>query len=761
MKLRDENTEIGENIQAGVARGGFMEKESEKELLSIEGMVEKIIYQNEENGYTVCELLAPSEELFVLVGSMPYLCEGESIAALGGWVLHPSFGKQFKVEYYEKQLPATAGMILKYLSSGAIRGIGPSTAKKIVAQYGDETLEVLENHPEWLADIPGISARKAREIGELFRTQFGMRSVMLFCTNYLSPATSMKVFRKWGVGAVDIIKENPYMLCAEIQGIGFDKADMIARDLGMRENCAERIAAGLSFVLSYNMNQNGHVYLPQEKLIPAAVTLLGCKEEEAEDELARQTMLGKLRAVKISGRNCIYLREAYEAERYICTKMDALELTSHVSDADNLNFLIQKTELENGIHYEALQKKAIMEAVKNAVFVLTGGPGTGKTTVVRAILRIFESMGLEIALATPTGRAAKRLSEASGMEAKTIHRMLEMEYRAEEGSTFHRDENCLLDEDVIIIDEASMIDLYLMEALLRAMRPGTRLIMIGDTNQLPPVGAGSVFKDIITSERFSSVELTHIFRQAQESLIVTNAHAVNRGEHIDLLKKDGDFFYLPSDGDEQTAKIISTLCKTRLPRAYGASVYEGIQVITPSRKGQNGTEMLNAALQAAINPAEYGKKEKKFHEQTFREGDKVMQTKNNYDIAWKKNGIEGFGIYNGDIGIIRDIDLTGQTFTIDFDGRIAEYDFMMAEELELAYAITVHKSQGSEYPIVVIPLYRYTPKLLTRNLFYTAITRAQQMVILVGQGDVAHMMTDNNRQTKRYTGLGYFMTQYD
>ena len=733
----------------------------EKELLSIEGVIEKIIYQNEENGYTVCELLAPSDEYFVLVGSMPYLCEGESIAALGDWVTHPSFGKQFKVEYYEKQLPATANTILKYLSSGAIKGIGPSTAKKIVSQYGDETLDVLENHPEWLADISGISARKAREIGETFRTQFGMRSVMLFCANYLTPSASMKVFRKWGVGAVDIIKENPYMLCGNIPGIGFDKADAIARDLGMRENCAERIAAGLAFVLSYNMNQNGHCYLPQEKLIPAAVTLLGCTEDEAEDELARQVMLKQFRSVQIGGRNCIYLREAFEAERYICTKMDALELTDHISDTENLHFLIQKTELENGIQYENLQKKAIMEAVKNSVFILTGGPGTGKTTVVRAILRIFESMGLEIALATPTGRAAKRLSEASGMEAKTIHRMLEMDYKAEEGSSFRRDENYLLEEDVIIIDEASMIDLYLMEALLRAMRPGARLVLIGDANQLPPVGAGSVFRDILTSDRFSSVELTHIFRQAQESLIVTNAHTVNRGEHIDLAKKDGDFFYLSSESDEHTAKMIATLCKTRLPRAYGTTVYDGIQVITPSRKGQNGTEMLNNALQTAINPAEYGKKEKKYHDQIFREGDKVMQTRNNYDIAWKKNGVEGFGIYNGDIGIIRAIDLVGQAMTIDFDGRIAEYDFTLLEELELAYAITVHKSQGSEYPIVVIPLYRYTPKLLTRNLFYTAITRAQQMVILVGQGDVAHMMTDNNRQTKRYTGLGYFMTQYD
>lgn len=740
---------------------GNMEQKGEQELLSIEGMIEKIIYQNEENGYTVCELLAPSDEYFVLVGSMPYLCEGESISALGNWAMHPSFGRQFKVEYYEKQLPATANMILKYLSSGAIRGIGPSTAKKIVAQYGDDTLDVLEHHPEWLADIPGISARKARDIGEIFRTQFGMRNVMMFCSAYLSPSASVKVYQKWGTGAIDMIRENPYILCGNIHGIGFEKADMIAKDLGIRENSEERIAAGIAFVLSYNLNQNGHVYLPQEKLIPAAVKLLGCTEEEAEDELARQVMLKKLRLAKINNRSCIYLPDSFDAEKYICSKMDALEMTDHLSDVDNLNFLIEKTEMENGIHYEALQKKAIMEAVKNSVFVLTGGPGTGKTTVVRAIIRIFRSMGLEIALATPTGRAAKRLSEVSGMEAKTIHRMLEMDGKSEEGIRYHRDENNLLDEDVIIVDEASMIDLYLMEALLRAMRPGTRLVMIGDANQLPPVGPGYVFRDILLSDRFSSVELTHIFRQAQESLIVTNAHMINRGEHIDLSKKDSDFFFLPCETDEKTASVIAGLCKVRLPRAYGATVFDGIQVITPSRKGQNGTEMLNIALQQAINPPKAGMKEKKLREIIFREGDKVMQTRNNYDIAWTKAGIEGFGVFNGDIGIIREINLTEQTLLIDFDGRVASYDFMMADELELAYAITVHKSQGSEYPIVVIPLYRFTPKLLTRNLFYTAITRAQQMVILVGDGSVVDMMTDNNRQTKRYTGLEYWMTQYD
>ena len=737
------------------------DRDEQTSLLSIEGIVEKIIYQNEENGYTVCELTAPSDESFVLVGSMPYLCEGESISALGNWTVHPSFGRQFKVEFYEKQLPREAAAILKYLSSGAVRGIGPATAKKIVEQYADETLEVLEQHPEWLADIPGISRRKAAEIGENFRAQFGMRRVMLFLDAYLSPSCSMKVYQKWGSGAVEVIRQNPYVLCSGIDGIGFEKADRIAHDLGIAENAAQRIAAGLAFVLSYNMNQNGHVYVPQDKLVPAAATLLSCKEEEAEDELARQVAKGELYAVKIGGRTCLYLPRAFEAEKYICAKMDALERTDHISDADNLDFLIEKAELENGIRYERLQKKAISDAVKNSVFVLTGGPGTGKTTVVRAIIRIFESMGLDIALATPTGRAAKRLSEVTGKEAKTIHRMLEMDFTGESGHTFRRDENSLLEEDVIIVDEASMIDLFLMEALLHAIRPGARLILIGDANQLPPVGAGYVFRDILESDRFSTVELTHIFRQASESLIVTNAHLIHRGEPIDLSKKDSDFFYLACADEQKTSQVIADLCRTRLPRAYGASVYEGIQVITPSRKGQNGTGYLNPILQEAINPASEDKKERKFRDMIFREGDKVMQTKNNYDIPWSKSGVAGFGVFNGDIGVIRSIDMISQVLHIDFDGRVAEYDFMMTEELELAYAITVHKSQGSEYPIVIFPLYRYTPKLLTRNLFYTAITRAQQMVILVGDGEVANKMIENNRQTKRYTGLGYWLTRYD
>lgn len=737
-----------------------MEQKDEQELLSIEGMIEKIIYQNEENGYTVCELLAPSDEYFVLVGSMPYLCEGESISALGNWVMHPSFGRQFKVEFYEKQLPATANMILKYLSSGAIRGIGPSTAKKIVAQYGDDTLEVLENHPEWLADIPGISARKARDIGEIFRTQFGMRNVMMFCSAYLSPSASVKVYQKWGTGAIDMIRENPYILCGNIHGIGFEKADMIAKDLGIRENSEERIAAGLAFVLSYNLNQNGHVYLPQEKLIPAALKLLGCTEEEAEDELARQVMLKKLRMAKINGRSCIYLPEAFEAEKYICAKMDALEMTDHLSDVDNLNFLIEKAELENGIRYESLQKKAIMEAVKNSVFVLTGGPGTGKTTVVRAIIRIFRSMGLEIALATPTGRAAKRLSEVSGMEAKTIHRMLEMERKDDAQTVFNRNERNPIEETVVIVDESSMIDLSLMDALMRALRRRAKLILIGDSNQLPSVGAGNVLADLIACGAVYTVCLTEIFRQSGQSLIVTNAHRIHEGEAPILTATDNDFFFVQREQEATIASAVADLITVRLPKAYGKQICGKIQVITPSRKGVGGVEQLNALLQERINPKGKFKNEKESHGVIFRVGDRVMQICNNYEIEWEKNGVAGAGLFNGDIGVIEQIDMANRSVRVCFDDKTASYGFDQLDELELAYAITVHKSQGSEYPVVVIPLYACPPMLRTRNLFYTAVTRAKEMVILVGQRQIVADMVKNDREILRYTTLKERIAEY-
>lgn len=739
-------------------KNGIADKEG---LLSIEGSVEKIIYQNEENGYTVCEIFTPSDEIFTLVGNMPYLSEGETVSALGSWVNHATFGKQFKVEFYEKQLPATETAILKYLASGAVRGIGKVTAQRIVSQFGADSFEVIEHNPQWLSEIPGISPKKAEQISASFAAQFGMRNVMMFCREYFGPTTAVRIYKKWGNGAVERIKQNPYILCGEIYGVGFEKADAIAKDLGMKKNAPERIAMGLKYVLMHNAASNGHSFLPLDKLCAVAKRLLSCEMNEIEDEAAALETRGEIVCVRHEGMKCAYLRDYYEAEKYTAEKLCALDRAGKNLGEDNVLSLISMVERESNMEYAVLQKRAICQAASNGVFILTGGPGTGKTTVVRAIIRVFDAMGLRIALAAPTGRAAKRMSQSAGEEAKTVHRLLEMEYGAEDKLRFRKNEKDQLEDDVIIIDEASMLDLMLTDALLKAIKPGARLILIGDVNQLPPVGAGHVFDDIIKSDRFATVELTHIFRQAQESLIVTNAHAVNHGEYMNLESKSGDFFFLPRQEDAQTAATIAELCKKRLPKSYGLTVFDGIQVITPSRKGDAGTEMLNSALQSVINPPARGKSEKKVRDFTLREGDKVMQIKNNYDIEWNKNGTQGFGIFNGDIGVIKKIDLSEELITVDFEDKICEYDYTMLDELELAYAITVHKSQGSEYPIVIMPLYRYTPKLLTRNLLYTAITRAQSLVILVGNGEVAKAMVDNNRQTKRYTGLRYALEKYD
>ena len=726
----------------------------ENGISMLEGSVEGIIYSNEENGYTILELVIDKNELVTAVGIMPYVGEGESLKIYGKWVHNPKYGRQFSVSSYEKVMPADEVSILRYLASGAIKGIGPKTAQRIVDVYGKDTFDVIESHPEWLAEISGITPKKARQIGEEFQKSAGMRSTMMFFREFFGAALTMKIYKRFGAKSVELAKENPYILCEEIDGIGFEKADGMARSLGFSAEGLERISSGIIYMMRYRITQNGHVCLPEDMLISSAAKLLEVGEDAIIASLALLTSQNKIRSVKREGVKYIYEKESYDAEKYIARKLDLIDKVCASVGVQDMQAFIAREERKSGIEYAPLQKKAIAASLEDGVMILTGGPGTGKTTVVRALIEIFDSMGLDVALAAPTGRAANRMSEATSREAKTIHRLLEMDFSESIYGKFNRDENNLLDEDVIIVDEASMIDQNLMCALLKAIKPGARLIIIGDSDQLPSVGAGNVLRDLIDGGRFSTIRLNEIFRQASESLIVTNAHAINAGQMPDLSAKDKDFFFLPRQSDAEIAFTVGDLCKNRLPKAYGTRLTANMQVISPSRKGEAGTENLNVLLQQMLNPEQFGKKEYKYRQSVFRQGDRVMQTKNNYDLEWKReDGTNGNGVFNGDIGFIYDIDFKEQFMEIVFEDRCVKYDFSYLEELEHAYAITVHKSQGSEYPIVIIPAYSAPHMLLTRNMLYTAVTRAQNMVIIVGREDIVKTMVDNNRQSLRYTGL--------
>ncbi len=734
---------------------------AKEELETLVGVVENIIYSNKSNGYHVLEVSTEDSDLpRTVVGIFTQISEGDTIKVMGRWEIHQTYGKQLKAEYFERSEPTGKDAILRYLSSRAIKGIGPRTAKKIVERFGDETLEVLENNPEFLADIDGISPKKAEEIGKVYKEQFGMRNVIMFASEFFGSALAMKIYKQWGASAVDVIKQNPYALCENIDGIGFVKADKVAMSLGGAPDAPARISSGIKYILQFNALNNGHTFIPSKKLVEAAESLLGVSHEDAQAAYNKLLISCDIVTVEHAGVECTYLKEYCEAEKYICSKLDMLDKTVTSIGSEDISRFIEQTEYLSGIQYAAMQKKAISEAISCGVVILTGGPGTGKTTVIKAVIGIFRKIGLKVALAAPTGRAAKRMSEATGEEAKTIHRLLETEFGGSERSTFRRNKDNLLDENVIIIDESSMVDTLLMQALLQAIKPGSRIVLIGDADQLPSVGAGNVLNDLIQSERFSTVRLKEIFRQAKKSRIITNAHAINSGEYPVLSDKENDFFFLKREGEKEITDTIVSLCSERLPKSYGENIKDDIQVITPSRKGGAGTAVLNSALQFKLNPPSIRKKEKKTGNRVFREGDKVMQIKNNYDLIWTKDSQEGSGIFNGDIGFVSEIDSSNEKMTVDFDGRVTEYDFSMLEELEHAYAITIHKSQGSEYPVVIMPLFRYTPLLLTRELFYTAVTRAQRMVILVGSEEVAMMMVDNSRRPMRYTGIRYFMKKY-
>ncbi|MBQ4067092.1 MAG: ATP-dependent RecD-like DNA helicase [Clostridia bacterium] len=720
---------------------------------SVCGTVDSVIYQSEETGYTVCEIEDDKGFPITLVGAMPYICEGDTVTATGKWVNHPSYGKQFKVAAYEKTLPTGINDILRYLASGTVKGIGPKTAKKIVDRFGEDTFDVIENHSEWLAEIPGITVRKAADINSSFIEMSGARNVMMFCADFFGSATSMKIYKKWGGSAIDRIKKNPYSLCDSFSGIGFKAADSVAESFGIEKDSAARVLAGIAYTHETAAHSGGHTCLERSALMAEAARVLEIDSEKIASGISVGISMGRLFEYSHGGADYIYLDRYYKAESFCAEKLLRMDKSCPRISRGDISAFISKVEISSGIKYAALQKEAIASALSGGVMVLTGGPGTGKTTVIKGLISIFDSIGLDVAICAPTGRAAKRASESTGFEAKTVHRLLEMEHSDDVEPRFLRNQSCYLDEDVVIVDESSMLDTLLLDALLKAMKPGSRIIFIGDRDQLPSVGAGNVLADIIDSARFTTVCLTEIFRQAEESRIITNAHLINEGKMPVTDNRSKDFFFLSRRTDADVASTIADLISNRLPRAYGEELCSGIQVITPSRKGAAGTENLNLLLQRAINPPSRNKLERQAHGIVFREGDRIMQIKNNYDTEWVKDGYEGYGVFNGDIGTVEAISPSDETMTLDFDGRFSSYDFSSLDELEHAFAITVHKSQGSEYPLVIIPLYSCAPMLLTRNLLYTAVTRASRMVILVGKREVLETMVANNMHTTRHTGL--------
>jgi exodeoxyribonuclease V alpha subunit len=719
----------------------------------ISGVVENVVYKNESNDYTVFEIVDADNRLITAVGIIPMVSEGENVELEGQWTYHKEFGKQFSFVSYEKSLPKEIDGIIQYLSGKMIKGVGPITAVKIANRFGMDTFDVIENHPEWLTDISGITRKKAIAISESFRAQSELRGVMMFFKDYMGTGEITRVYKQLGASAVGTVKDNPYILCNGDYGISFEKADTMAASFGFAPDSAVRIISGIRYVLGYNASTNGHTCLPKDKLISAAAGLLSISEEDVAAKIDGFIEAGEIFSYKDSESELIMTPNVNYSEEYIAKKLRSLSREVIQLSSMDISSLIQKVETRIGVRYADKQREAIFRCMNGGVTIITGGPGTGKTTVVKGIISIFNDLDLKTALAAPTGRAAKRMSEATGEEAKTIHRLLEMERGEGDEIKFNRNSRNPLDEKVIIVDEASMIDLSLMYALTQALKRGARLILIGDADQLPSVGAGNVLDDLIASGAIDTVRLTEIFRQSKESLIVTNAHKVNNGESPILNVTDNDFFFVRRENERDISDTVADLIMQRLPKTYGAAIKDKIQVISPSKRGAGGVELLNSALQERINPKATFKKEKASHGVIFREGDRVMQTVNNYDIEWEKNGLSGFGIFNGDIGVIESIDLKQETIDIWFDDRFVRYDFENLDQLELSYAITVHKSQGSEYPVVIIPMYSCPPMLMTRNLLYTAVTRAKKMVILVGRSDIPDKMVRNNREVLRYTTL--------
>ncbi len=726
----------------------------EREQVVLEGVIERIVYKNYDTGFTVLQMELDGEPLSV-VGEALDLSEGEEIRATGSFTSHPVHGRQFRATYFEHVLPAGSAAILRYLAGGAIRGIGPVLAKRIVDRFGDDTLFILENDPDSLVQIRGISPQKAQEIGESYRSIVGVRAVMVLLASHgIAPAIAVAAWKKWGAFAAHTIETDPYSLCDSEIGLPFEQADALAFALGVEQNAPCRVDGGVLFVMTHNLN-NGHVCLPLGKLTATAAGLLGVPVADAEEAVARLRENGQAVLDTVEGEQYLYLPEQFAAEVGIADRI-GLMMAFAVPDQPTCEEEIDAVERENSITYAARQREAIRTAVSSPVMILTGGPGTGKTTILNGILTLLERRGMTVALAAPTGRAAKRMSEVSNREAKTIHRLLEVEPGSARAGevTFKRNERNPLQADAVIIDEMSMVDARLFAALLRGMRTNSRLVLVGDPDQIPSVGAGNVLLDLIESERVPVIHLTEIFRQAAQSLIVTSAHAIVSGEMPELSRTDGDVFFLSRPTAADAAATVADLCARRLPKAYGLDPARDIQVIAPSRQGGAGTFELNRRLQEALNPPAPHKSETTFNGILFREGDKVMQVRNNYEIEWSRpDGEEGLGVFNGDIGVITMIDNATRTVGISFDERRTYLPFDSLSEIELAYAVTVHKSQGNEFEAVILPLVGRHRRLSYRNLIYTAVTRARRLLIFVGESRAIAAMVENNRKTLRYTCL--------
>ena len=733
-------------------------QEAERSL--IEGTVESVIYQNQENGYTVLRLDGGEGQTLTVVGCMPGVAPGEGIAVEGTWTRHASYGEQFKAEAVERRTPAGTKAIFDYLSSGAVKGIGAATARRMVEEFGEETLTVLEEHPERLTQIRGVTRKKALAMGENFRLQMGMRRLLEFLGEHEVPLQlAMPLYRKYGDRALEIIRGNPYLLVDGELGVEFSTADKLALSMGMEGDDPQRIEAGLLFELAHNLD-NGHTFLPRRKLLPATAQLIELEGETEALEDALEALLerGEVIQETVANEEAVYLHDLCEAEQYVAFRLAEMARGEQVPP-HGLDGLIDRIQAEQGIVYAPQQRQAVELAAASQVMLLTGGPGTGKTTSLRGVLALFDQLGLETALAAPTGRAAKRLGELCGMEAATIHRLLETQYDPRSGRlVFARDEDDPLRADAVIVDETSMVDILLMRGLLSALRPECRLILVGDPDQLPSVGPGNLFSDLIRSGVVPMVRLTEIFRQAAESAIIRNAHGVNRGELPDLRDNKHDFFFLRRKDPARAAETIVELVQTRLPQNMGIPP-EQIQVLSPTRKRVTGTAALNRAIQEAVNPPAPDRPERRFGEYVFRQGDRVMQVRNNYDVIWKDGLTTGMGVFNGDIGRIVEVDNRSELITVDFEGRLVEYTPDMLGELEPAYAITVHKAQGSEYRAVILSVSDGAPVLLTRGVLYTAITRARELLILVGDEEVVARMTANDRQQRRYSGLRWRLVQ--